>query len=439
MLELLEVDQYIWGILTTLGKSERQSGQICCTKEITISPNCRWSPVPVELDVEEGHRAKRQKTRANPPDPITLFPASLSLPSRASANAIKTSNPYTSTFERSNSSRNISNGGLTNTSMDQQKCYGSKKQAIVEGLRNRIDAFRARHDYLTKSIKHRRILDELEKETVIEFGPPLRYFSTDQKYSLGKGCNGTSVYVGVFEDGGEVAVKRMLIQACQKEAENEKNILSLIDTKKSPFIVSYRKYLKDRTFIYLILDLCEEPLDKHVESQDNERLQTRGRRMIREILSGLEFLHDKGILHRDLKPSNVLVDVNGHMKLADFGISRVLHKNETTVRTDAKGTEGWMAAEVIKSRKENVKGRFKKKSDIQSAGMIAFFILTKGEHPYGSASHVRMTNIENGNPVNINNLKDSDSRQFVSRLIAKEIKDRPYAHVALLLPFMVIV
>ena len=176
----------------------------------------------------------------------------------------------------------------------------------------------------------------------------------------------------------------MLIQACEDEAENEKNILSLIDTEKSPFIVSYRKYLNDGTFIYLILDLCEEPLDKHVKSQSIEHLQTHGRRMIKEILSGLEFLHDRGILHRDLKPRNVLVDVENRMKLADFGISRVLKEGETTIHTNAKGTGGWMAAEVIKSIDEKVKGRFKRKSDIQTAGMIAFFILTKGKHPFGS-------------------------------------------------------
>ena len=329
--------------------------------------------------------------------------------------------------------------------MDQIKENGQQSLAIRG---SKLD-FKAQHanlcankdikynPVLTKSIKHREILDELEQKNILEFGPPLRYFSTDQKYSLGKGCNGTIVYVGVLQDGSEVAVKRMLTQACQEEAENENNILSLIDTQKSPFIVSYRKYLKDSTFIYLILDLCEEPLDKHVEYQTIDHLQTHGRRMIKEILSGLEFLHNQGILHRDLKPKNVLVDIDGHMKLADFGISRVLNENETSVRTNSLGTRDWMAAEVICNIDKKVKRRFKKKSDIQSAGMISFFILTKGKHPFGSTLYDRMKNIVDGKPVDLNNLYDFDGHQFVSRLIAKEIKDRPYAHEALLWPFMV--
>ncbi len=259
---------------------------------------------------------------------------------------------------------------------------------------------------------------------------------------------GTSVYLGILEDGSEVAVKRMLKDQCGDAAENETKILRLINTKKSPFIVNYRHFLKDNTFMYLIVDLCEQTLDEYVCSEICPNIpQIKGRRMIKEILTGLEFLHGERILHRDLKPLNILVDVDGHMRLADFGISRILNENETTCLTYAKGTKDWMAAEVIeninkvgkngKERKndEEGKGRFKRKSDIQPAGMIAFFILTEGEHPFGSTVDC-MTNILKGNPVNLNNLGDPDARQFVSRLICHKIHDRPYAHEALLLPFL---
>ncbi len=270
-----------------------------------------------------------------------------------------------------------------------------------------------------------------------QVGPPLKYFCDEKGFLLGKGCVGTNVYVGILEDGSEVAVKRMLIQVCEDFAENEKMILELIGTEKSPFIVSYRDFIKDTTFIYLIVDLCEETLKEHVESKSIKYLREYGPRMIKQILGGLEFLHHHGILHRDLKPSNVLVDTEGCMRLADFGVSRVLNDDESTVHTDAKGTRDWMPPEVIEAINTAKKGPFKKKSDIQVAGMIAFFILTQGEHPFGRYLHDRMTNILEGRPVYLDNLEDLEAKEFISRLIRHNIHDRPYAREALTHPFLI--
>ena len=241
-----------------------------------------------------------------------------------------------------------------------------------------------------------------------------------------------------MEDGSEVAVKRMLIDDCEDTAENERNILSHIDRKNSQFIVNYRNFVEDATvdpFMYLIVDLCEETLYEHVHSHTIEHLGEHGPRMIKEILCGLKFLHDQGILHRDLKPSNVLVDVDGHMRLADFGISRVLNEDETTVDTEAKGTRGWTAAEVIVAESRGTTVRYKRKSDVQASGMIAFFILTKGEHPFGLHSE-RIRNIERGKPVNLDILEDLEARGFISWLIHHNIDKRPYVDEALEHPFM---
>ncbi|XP_028418797.1 probable serine/threonine-protein kinase ireA [Dendronephthya gigantea] len=261
-------------------------------------------------------------------------------------------------------------------------------------------------------------------------GIPMQAFIADKQFRIGDGGY-SSVYVGLMKDGTEVAVKKMIVQKCDEIAENEREIMSLVKTSDSPFIVSYRHFYRDDTFIYLFLDLCEETLRQLVHASSIEHLQEHGPRMIKEILSGLEFLHGKRMLHRDLKPSNVLADIEGRMKLADFGLSSVLRDDETTVETEAKGTHGWMPTEVIEAIEKKEKGPFKKKSDVQVAGMIAFFILTKGGHPFGQSWFEQMKNILKGNSVNLKKLGDRKARKFVSWLIRHKIDKRPYAEEAL--------
>ena len=89
---------------------------------------------------------------------------------------------------------------------------------------------------------------------------------------------------------------------------------------------------KDKSFIYLVLELCHTNLDKMV---DNIRDYTIKVKLLYDIALGLDHLHRKKIIHRDLKPSNILIKQNSVSKqiipkIADFGISRKL--NETTTR-----------------------------------------------------------------------------------------------------------
>ena len=168
-----------------------------------------------------------------------------------------------------------------------------------------------------------------------------------------------------------------------------------------------------------------------IKRSDKNYLETHGPEIIREILTGLCALHsgDKKILHMDLKPENILVDINCHMRLSDFGISRILGNNQTTINTGSKGTPGWMAAESFPKEGE-VEGSFKRKSDIQVIGMISFHVLTKGGHPFGDI-YRRTSNIIDGKPVDLEKLTNVAARSFVELLIKHNPKERPYAKDAL--------
>ena len=280
---------------------------------------------------------------------------------------------------------------------------------------------------------HEKLMQLASRDDVIRIGT-VRTLTSDKSFLIGTGCRGTCVYLGLDNNNKPVAVKRILIdetKECLQRFREEVELLDLLKSKRSEHIVSYLHFELGNLFSYVILDLCEETLADFVKRNNKNYLETCGPVIIKEILTGLLALHsgENKILHRDLKPENILVDRHGHMRLADFGISKILGNNQTTIKTGIKGTPGWIAAESLPQKGE-MEGRFKRKSDIQVVGMVSFYVLTKGEHPFGD-TYRRTSNIIDGNPVDLEMLTNATARDFVEWLIQHNPKDRPYAEEAL--------
>ena len=286
---------------------------------------------------------------------------------------------------------------------------------------------------MEKGRKHHDKLMKLTSSDDVEKIGTVRILTSDRSFLIGKGCNGTSVYLGIDNDKNPVAVKRILVETDERfqSLKTEVQLLDLLKSKRSVHIVKYRHFYLGHPFSYIILDLCEETLAELVNRKDKLYLETQAPVIIKEILTGLHALHsgENKVLHMDLKPENILVDSDGHMRLADFGISKILGNNQTTIQTGSKGTPGWMAAESLPKEGEK-EGRFKRKSDIQVVGMISFHVLTKGGHPFGDI-YRRTSNIIDGKPVDLEKLGNETARDFVERMIQHNPKDRPYAEEAL--------
>lgn len=65
-----------------------------------------------------------------------------------------------------------------------------------------------------------------------------------------------------------------------------------------------------------------------------------------EILLAIEYLHERSIIYRDLKPENILLDTEGHVKVTDFGLSKVMYSSNQKTYSLC-GTPEYMAPEVI--------------------------------------------------------------------------------------------
>lgn len=92
-----------------------------------------------------------------------------------------------------------------------------------------------------------------------------------------------------------------------------------------------------------------------------------------EVCRGMDYLHKRRIVHRDLKAANLLLDEHGTVKIADFGVARVL--DGPGVMTAETGTYRWMAPEVIEHKPYN------HKADVFSFGVVLWELLT-GLVPY---------------------------------------------------------
>ncbi|KAJ3411713.1 hypothetical protein HDV05_001823 [Chytridiales sp. JEL 0842] len=100
----------------------------------------------------------------------------------------------------------------------------------------------------------------------------------------------------------------------------ERMILMQLD---SPYVVKLYFTFQSKENLYLVMEYLNggdcAALIKAVGQLDEKW----AKQYISEVVLGLEFLHGRNIVHRDLKPDNLLIDQNGHVKLTDFGLSRV--------------------------------------------------------------------------------------------------------------------
>ncbi|KAH7855599.1 hypothetical protein Vadar_026663 [Vaccinium darrowii] len=168
---------------------------------------------------------------------------------------------------------------------------------------------------------------------------------------LGRGTFG-HVYLGFNSERGEMcAMKEVtLFSDDAKSKESAKQLgqeIALLSRLRHPNIVQYYgcEAVDDKLYIYLeyvsggsIYKLLQE---YGVLGESAIRSYTK------QILSGLAYLHAKNTVHRDIKGANILVDPNGRIKLADFGMAK--HITGQSCPLSFKRSPYWMAPEVIKN------------------------------------------------------------------------------------------
>jgi tRNA A-37 threonylcarbamoyl transferase component Bud32 len=147
-----------------------------------------------------------------------------------------------------------------------------------------------------------------------------------------------------------------------------------------PNIVAIHDFGQAGNFFYLLMEFVDG-VNLRQAMRAGRFTPAQALAVVPKICEALQFAHDEGILHRDIKPENILVDVRGRVKIADFGIAKLLEDAKPGLTLTGSGatlgTPHYMAPEQLEKP-----GTVDHRADIYSLGVVFYEMLT-GELPLG--------------------------------------------------------
>jgi predicted Ser/Thr protein kinase len=150
-----------------------------------------------------------------------------------------------------------------------------------------------------------------------------------------------------------------------------------------PNIVAVHEFGKADSLHFFIMEFVDGANLRQLE-QAGRLAPREALQIIPQICDALQYAHDEGVVHRDIKPENVLIDRKGRVKIADFGLAKILGVDADSLRLTAEGqvmgTPHYMAPEQVE-RPLAVDHR----ADIYSLGVVFYEMLT-GDLPLGKFS-----------------------------------------------------
>jgi ankyrin repeat protein len=190
-----------------------------------------------------------------------------------------------------------------------------------------------------------------------------------------------------------------------------------------PGIVTIYQLGEEGSDVFVVMEFVKGDSLHQILGEKVPLDRSRALDMLRQIADALDYAHRSGIVHRDVKPANILVREDGCIKVADFGLAKMIqdHTRSLTAAGVSLGSPAYMSPEQV--RAEQIDGR----SDQFSLATVAFQMLT-GRLPFaGDSAHAVMFQIVSADPLAIQDAcghLPPGVKETLGKALAKSANDR---------------
>nr|MDQ6891192.1 serine/threonine protein kinase [Acidobacteriota bacterium] len=258
-------------------------------------------------------------------------------------------------------------------------------------------------------------------------GPGGRIGRFEISRTLGRGAMGTVYLARDPRIDRQVAVKTLRDPSLTPELSAEvearfHNEAKIAGRLEHPNVVTIYEAGREEGVLYIAMEYVDgEPLHQYAASRSPsfaERIE-----LVRQAALALGHAHEKGVLHRDVKPGNILVNREGQVKVADFGIGKLLAGSGSLTRTGQLiGSPAYMSPEQIRG------GALDARSDLFSLGVVLYELLT-GVRPFPGNSMTTLVyqilHTEARDPLAAKEELPPLAREVFARMLAKSPEQRP--------------
>lgn len=167
----------------------------------------------------------------------------------------------------------------------------------------------------------------------------------------------------------DLALDRVFVRRFKREANT-------LESLQHPNIVRFFGFEKENHVAFMLMDYIEgQSLKRFIHDADGDSMPyAQIRDAMRSVCGALNYAHSQGLVHCDIKPANIMVDMQGNVRLADFGIARM--SDAATATMVGAGTPAYMAPEQVRGEDPVPQ------TDVYALGVVLYEMFTGGERPF---------------------------------------------------------